>query len=67
MATAVQNAVPGSDSEAVDYPASLTDYLGSEASGVADMTKLIQAYAAKCPDSKIGLLGYSQVSDCLTG
>ncbi|TVY29324.1 Acetylxylan esterase [Lachnellula hyalina] len=71
VATAVQNAVPGSDSEAVDYPASLTDYLGSEASGVADMTKLIQAYAAKCPDSKIGLLGYSQggqiVGDVLCG
>lgn len=62
MATAVQSAVPGSDSEAVDYPASITDYLGSEASGVAAMTKLVTAYASRCPDSKIGLLGYSQVS-----
>lgn len=61
VATQVQQAVPGSDSEAVDYPATLTDYLTSEASGVAAMTKLIQDYLTRCPSSKIALMGYSQV------
>jgi acetylxylan esterase len=61
VATLVQQSVPGSDAEAVDYPATLTDYLNSEASGVAAMTKLIQSYVARCPNSKIALLGYSQV------
>lgn len=61
VATQVQQSVPGSDSEAVDYPATLTDYLNSEASGVAAMKQLIQSYVARCPSSKIVLLGYSQV------
>ncbi|KAE9379787.1 carbohydrate esterase family 5 protein [Stipitochalara longipes BDJ] len=71
VATQVQQSVPGSDSEAVVYPATLTDYLNSEASGVAAMTQLIQSYVARCPSSKIALLGYSQgaqvVGDVLCG
>jgi hypothetical protein len=62
VATTVQQSVPGSDSEAVDYPATLTDYVASEASGVAAMQKLIESYATRCPTSKIALLGYSQVN-----
>jgi acetylxylan esterase len=62
VATKVQQSVPGSDSEAVDYPATLTNYTSSEASGVASMQKLISSYVARCPSSKIALLGYSQVS-----
>lgn len=60
VATQVQQTVPDSDSEAVDYPATLTNYQSSEASGVAGMLNLIQSYAAKGPNSKIALLGYSQ-------
>ncbi|KAH8647048.1 cutinase [Tricladium varicosporioides] len=60
VASQVQQAVPGSDSEAVDYPATLQNYQSSEASGVAAMTKLIQDYTARCPNSKIALMGYSQ-------
>ncbi|KAI9050534.1 hypothetical protein LZ554_005695 [Drepanopeziza brunnea f. sp. 'monogermtubi'] len=71
VATKVQNAMPGSDSEAVVYPATLTDYLASEASGVAAMTKMIEEYSARCPNSKIALMGYSQgaqvVGDVLCG
>ncbi|KAK2629580.1 hypothetical protein QTJ16_000400 [Diplocarpon rosae] len=63
VATQVQEMVPGSDSEAVDYPATLTDYLKSEASGVSAMTKLIQDYAVRCPESKMALMGYSQMGD----
>lgn len=62
VATQVQQSVPGSDSEAVDYPATLTNYTSSEASGVAAMQKLIQDYVARCQSSKIALMGYSQVS-----
>ncbi|KAL2065494.1 hypothetical protein VTL71DRAFT_3164 [Oculimacula yallundae] len=60
VATQVQEAVPGSDSEAVDYPATLQDYLTSEGLGVKGMTKLIESYAARCPESKMALMGYSQ-------
>jgi hypothetical protein len=60
VATSVQNSLPGSDSEAVVYPATLTDYLNSEASGVAAMKDLVTSYAERCPESKIALLGYSQ-------
>ncbi|KUJ06810.1 cutinase-domain-containing protein [Mollisia scopiformis] len=71
VATQVQQQLPGSDSEAVDYPATLTDYLNSEASGVAAMTKLVENYAVRCPNSKMALLGYSQgaqvVGDMMCG
>jgi acetylxylan esterase len=60
VATMVKASVPGSDSEAVDYPATLTDYPNSESSGVAAMTKLVESYATRCPSTKIALLGYSQ-------
>ncbi|PQE31327.1 hypothetical protein CJF32_00001907 [Rutstroemia sp. NJR-2017a WRK4] len=60
VATMVKQAIPGSDSEAVDYPATLTQYQASEQSGVAAMTKLVQEYTARCPDSKIAVMGYSQ-------
>ncbi|PVH81961.1 carbohydrate esterase family 5 protein [Cadophora sp. DSE1049] len=60
VATQVQQTVPGSDSEAVDYPATLTNYTTSEGLGVSGMTKLIENYAARCPNSKMALMGYSQ-------
>ncbi|KAH6716005.1 cutinase [Leptodontidium sp. MPI-SDFR-AT-0119] len=60
VATQVQQAVPGSDSEAVDYPATLANYTTSEGLGVSGMTKLIESYAARCPSSKVALMGYSQ-------
>ncbi|KAF7884104.1 uncharacterized protein EAF01_011527 [Botrytis porri] len=60
VATMVKASLPGSDSEAVDYPATLTQYQASEASGVAAMQKLVQAYAEKCPESKMAVMGYSQ-------
>jgi len=53
----VQSKISGSDSEAVDYPATLTDYAISESKGVSGMQSLISAYEARCPDSKIALLG----------
>ncbi|KAK0112044.1 hypothetical protein ONS96_001305 [Cadophora gregata f. sp. sojae] len=60
VAKQVEQAVPGSDSEAVDYPATLQNYTSSEGLGVSGMTKLIENYAARCPNSKMALMGYSQ-------
>jgi hypothetical protein len=62
VASLVEQAIPGSDSVAVDYPATLFNYADSEAQGIAAMTELIEAYATACPDTKMALLGYSQVS-----
>jgi len=71
VVTQVQSSIPGSDSEAVVYPATLNDYVSSESSGVAGMQSLITSYEARCPNSKIALLGYSQgaqvVGDVLCG
>jgi acetylxylan esterase len=71
VATHVQSLIAGSDSEAVVYPATLADYVNSEEAGVAGMQSLIDSYEARCPDSKIALLGYSQgahvVADILCG
>jgi acetylxylan esterase len=61
VATSVQGMTPGSDTEGVDYPATLQNFNTSEPAGTIAMTKLITEYAASCPNSKIALLGYSQV------
>jgi hypothetical protein len=71
VVTQVQSSIPGSDSEAVIYPATLNNYVSSESAGVAGMQSLITSYEARCPSSKIALLGYSQgaqvVGDVLCG
>jgi len=60
---AVKNAVvaevPGSTAEAVDYPATLSDYFNSESAGVDAMKELVQSYTARC-SAPLVLLGYSQ-------
>jgi acetylxylan esterase len=71
VANQVQSAIPGSDSDGVPYPATLDNYISSESKGVASMQSLIVSYEARCPNSKIALLGYSQgahvVGDVLCG
>lgn len=71
VATQVQSLIPGSDSEAVVYPATLANYVASESAGITGMQHLIASYEARCPNSKIALLGYSQgaqvVGDVLCG
>jgi acetylxylan esterase len=56
------NQIPGSDSYAVVYPATLQNYQSSESQGVSAMTSDIEDYVKACPNSKIVLMGYSQVS-----
>lgn len=50
----------------VEYPASeesLKNYVDSENDGAAAMLKLANEYHSSCPDSKMALLGYSQVCE----
>lgn len=49
--------------EPLDYPATFTDpdYDDSEADGVKEMQETINDYNKACPDSKVAIIGYSQV------
>lgn len=61
LASDIVARIPGSDSVALAYPASvLPSYEMSEGSGTKNMTMYIQQYVASCPNTKIVLLGYSQ-------
>jgi hypothetical protein len=60
VAQNVSAQIAGSSIVAVDYPATLTDYVKSETSGVAAMKDLVLDYYAACPKGKMVLMGYSQ-------
>lgn len=62
VATQVERRIPGSDSEAVSYPATLYSYTTSQRAGTRAMTQAVQSYAQRCPNTKLVLMGYSQVS-----
>jgi hypothetical protein len=57
-AAAVKDAIPGSDSEEVVYPA--TDDLVSQKIGYDATEGMIADYASSCPNTKIVLMGFSQ-------
>ena len=59
--------VPGSPVEGVDYPATLSNYTISQGTGVDNLRAAVGAYSTACPDTKIALLGYSQVSSAGEG
>lgn len=61
VAKQVQSQVSGTDIVAVDYPATLDNYVTSQTAGVVAMTKMVTDYAVTCPNSKLVLMGYSQV------
>jgi len=61
IANRVAERIPGSDIVAVNYPATLREYVESESAGVVEMRKLVVEYATACPKSSIVLMGYSQV------
>jgi acetylxylan esterase len=50
----------GADIEAIVYPAQLIPYDTSSSTGDAAVTNQLTAYVAKCPKSKVVLMGYSQ-------
>ena len=57
--------IPGSTIEAIDYPATFTNYTTSEETGAMDFESRVLTYHEKCPDTKIALLGYSQGAQAL--
>ena len=66
LATLIQIDHPGTTSEAIDYPALLdpndpTKYAFSTHVGVSAIMWQVTSYYNRCPDSKMVLLGYSQV------
>jgi len=64
LVTQIQNANSQTVStEAVDYPATLTQYPSSSAQGMAATMILLQNQVKTCPEQKLVLVGYSQVSD----
>ncbi|KAF3017186.1 hypothetical protein E8E14_012210 [Neopestalotiopsis sp. 37M] len=65
--------IPGSDYEAIKYPASMNNpnYFESVGNGTQLVRKVVTDYFEACPESKIALFGYSQgaqvVSNSLCG
>jgi acetylxylan esterase len=65
----VVQAYPGTTSEAIVYPAcggqsncGGASYDSSASQGTAAVVRAVTAFHTKCPDAKIVLIGYSQVS-----
>jgi acetylxylan esterase len=61
LSTTLKRSIPGATSEAIKYPAKLSPYPQSEAQGVQACKDQMTAYAKRCPQSKLVLMGYSQV------
>lgn len=63
LADHIKQQLPSSDSEALQYPAygDIWRYRSSVFTGDKAMVTAITTYTSRCPDSKIGLLGYSPV------
>lgn len=61
LVNAIMQKVPGSMAVGLDYPAVMKPvYRDSEDAGAKNMTKYIQYFAEKCPNTKQVLVGYSQ-------
>ncbi|EFQ35915.1 cutinase [Colletotrichum graminicola] len=71
VANGVVASIPGSQIEAINYPATFDNYSTSVAAGAEAMKIALTQYSSQCPNSKIALLGYSQgaqvVGDTLCG
>lgn len=63
VANGVVAAIPGSQIEPLDYPATFDNYSTSVEDGDIAMNLALTAYSSRCPDSKVALLGYSQVRE----
>lgn len=59
----IQNRTTHTSTRALEYPAWFEPYLQSQTQGVAALSRLLGEYANKCPDTKLVLMGYSQVSE----
>src|ERR1700753_2127797 len=61
VSSKLKESIKGADSEAIDYPANLAPYGPSESKGVKAANEQLAAYVKRCPESKVVLIGYSQV------
>jgi predicted esterase len=71
VADAIEALVPGSVSQAIDYPATIisgdSNYITSVIQGINDTKTKIQNYVAACgASSKIALVGFSQGANVST-
>lgn len=57
----ILDSIPGSDYENIIYPATQEGSTPSYREGIRNGTAQLKRYASACPESKIVLLGYSQV------
>lgn len=58
----ILNAHPGATSEAINYPAAGGNSYGSSVqAGVKAVTSQVTSFAQRCPNTKLVLVGYSQV------
>jgi acetylxylan esterase len=57
----MKSAISGVTAEAIDYPAKISNYSPSSSAGTNAVVKQTTAYAKRCPNAKIVLMGYSQV------
>lgn len=64
LAKRIIDRIPGSSMLPTNYPASYDDpiYFESVVNGTVTLRATIEAYIDACPDSKIAVFGYSQVS-----
>ena len=63
---AIEDAIPGSTIDAIEYPATFADYADSKSAAVDEFRRLIPAFADLCPDTRIVLVGFSQGAHALT-
>lgn len=63
LAKQVASRIKGSDIEGLDYPATMTDpdYITSVGEGSDEMRETVREYVKACPDTKVAVMGYSQV------
>lgn len=62
LAEEIIKLIPGSDMEALVYPALYNEYVESQTEGVRTMNSVVNNYVKNCPDTDLILMGYSQVS-----
>src|SRR4051812_45026907 len=66
LVTAICEGISSCGYDDIGYPATFSDYCSSVAVGVSNGTALIESYAAACPEAKLVLTGYSQVTDIIS-
>lgn len=61
VAHGVLAAVPDSQIASLNYPAAFDNYSASVVAGVDSLKKELAEYGSRCPQSKVALMGFSQV------